>query len=369
MKNVNRLSALGLALAVGLTACDDGSTGPGADGPFDPTTSAADLQVVEDAFDTPVFASLGSMSGNFSRIQGAPALASVLSDAGWDLVTAGESWQLKAAGERVAGALYSASAAEVVLIPDGYRGRTYDYNPDIGYVFNESRTGAPTNGMRFILYEVNPITHEPGTTEIGYVDLLDESTDLAGVVRIVVVSGETQFMNYTVSATALVGSISFTIDGFVSDGTDIVNLDLTTSFESTFATETVTLTYGIEIPSRSFTMSATMVMEFSSETAQGTVTVDVQFQQSTHSVQIQGSFALSDVESGSLNVLVNGDLFATIAISGETITITDGSGAALSVEQSQALENIMDSFEGLFGDQFEDFIRPVSWLFQLGPTA
>ncbi len=366
MKSVNRLSALGLALAVGVTACDDSSTGPGADGPFNPTSSAADLQVVEDAFDTPVFASLGSMSGNFSRIQGAPALASVLSDAGWDLVTAGESWQLKAAGERVTAALYSAAAAEVVLIPDGFRGRTYDYHPEEGYYYDEARTGAPANGMRFILYEVNPVTHEPGATEIGYVDLLDESTDLAGVARIVVVSGDTQFINYTVSAAALVGSITFAVDGFVSDGTDIVNVNLTTSFASTFATQTVNFTYRIDIPSRDFTMSATMVMEFSGETEQGTVTVDVQFQQSSHSVQIQGSFTLGENESGSLNVLVNGDLFATIAISGETLTIADGSGAALSAEQAQALENIMDSFEGLFGDRFEDFLRPVSWLFQLG---
>lgn len=366
MNSVNRLSALGLALAVGLTACDDSSTGPGDDGPFNPTTSAADLQVAQDAFDTPVFASLGSMSGNFSRIQGAPALASVLVDAGWNLITAGESWQLKEAGERVAGALYSASAPEVVLIPDGHRGRTYDYHPEEGYYYDESRTGAPANGMRFILYEVNPVTGEPGSTEIGYVDLLDESTDLAGVARIVVVSGDTQFMNYTVSATLLVGSISFTVDGFVSDGTDIVNVDLTMSFASTFATETVNLTYGIDIPSRSFSLSATMVMEFSRETEQGTATVDAQFKQSAHSVQIQGSFTLGGSESGSLTVSVNGDLFATITISGETFTVVDGSGAALSAAQAQALKTIMDSFEELFGDKFEDFVRPVSWLFQLG---
>lgn len=364
MNSIKRLSALSLTLVFGLAACDDG-TGPDADGPFDPASSAADLQVVQSAFDTPVFASLASMSGRFSQIYGAPALASTLMDAGWDLATAGESWQLQEAGDRIAGALYNTSAA-ALLIPENFRGRTYVHHPEEGYYFDEERTGAPANGMRFILYEVNPVTNEPGATEIGYVDILDESTDAALVARLIVVSGQTEFMNYTVSASGLLGSISFGVNGFITDGTDQVDLDLATSFSSTFASESVEITYVIGVPTRDFNLTASLVLEFEHETDQSSMTIDVQFRERSHSVQFQGSFSLSEQESGTLNVLVNGQLFATITIEGDGFVIVGPNGEALSAEQAQALREMMDGLEDLFDDTFEDFVRPVSWLFQFG---
>ncbi len=364
MNRIKRLSALGLTLVVGLAACDDG-TGPDADGPFNPTSSAADLQAVQSAFDTPVFESLGSMSGRFSQINGAPALAFTLMDAGWDLATAGESWQLREAGDRIAGALYNSSAA-ALLIPESFRGRTYVHDPAEGYYFDEERTGAPANGMRFILYEVNPVTHDPGTTEIGYVDILDESTDVALVARLIVVSEQTEFMNYTVSASGLLGSISFSINGFVTDGTDQVDLDLTTSFSSTFATERVEIAYAIGVPARDFSLTASLVLEFEREANQGSMTIDVQFSERSNSVQFQGSFSLGEQEAGSFQVLVNGQLFATITIEGDSLVIVGPNGEALSAEQAQALGDMMEGLEGLFDDSFEDFVRPVSWLFQFG---
>ena len=80
MIRFKRLYALGLVF--GLAACDDGATNPGDDGPFDPTASAADLAIVQSAFESPVFESLAKSGGGFSQFQGAPALASVLVDAG-----------------------------------------------------------------------------------------------------------------------------------------------------------------------------------------------------------------------------------------------------------------------------------------------
>ena len=362
MKRFKRLSALSLTLVLGLAACDDVG-GPDADGPFNPATSAADIQAVHAAFDTPVFQSLGSMSSSFSQINGAPALASALLDAGWDLTTADESWQLKEAGNRVAGALYSTSAG-ALLIPESFRGRTYVYQQEEGYYFDEERTGAPANGMRFVLYEVNPVTHDPGTTEIGYVDIIDESTDAAVVARLVVVSGQTEFMNYTVSASGLIGSISFGVSGFITDGTDQVDVDLTSSFSSTFASESVDIVYTIGVPSRDFNMTASLVMEFERETDQGTMTINVQFSERSNSVQFQGSFGLSEEEAGTLNVLVNGQLFATITITGDDFVVAGPNGGTLSAAEAEALGTMMDGFDGLFDDTFEDFVRPVSWLFQ-----
>ena len=82
----------GLAFTIGLTACTDGtglgsdSTGP--DRPFDPTESAADLLVVDGAFDSPVFVSLAESSTLFSSITGVLMPSTALIDAGWSLALA-----------------------------------------------------------------------------------------------------------------------------------------------------------------------------------------------------------------------------------------------------------------------------------------
>ena len=81
------------------------------------------------------------------------------------------------------------------IVPVDYLGRTYVPGID-GYEYDAARTGAPANGVRFILYEVGPITREPGATEIGYVDLLDESSTLAYVIRVLAVTGGVERINY-----------------------------------------------------------------------------------------------------------------------------------------------------------------------------
>ena len=89
MKRFNIL-ALGLAFAISLTACADG-TGPdstGTDQPFDPTALVADLLVVDGVFDSPVFVSLAESSTIFSSINGVLLPSTALIDAGWSLALA-----------------------------------------------------------------------------------------------------------------------------------------------------------------------------------------------------------------------------------------------------------------------------------------
>ena len=76
--------------------------------------------------------------------------------------------------------LMSAATLDVGLASPALRpealGSTYIYDPALRrYVVAPGRSGAPANGVRFILYAVNPVTHEPiSAVEIGYADLLDE---------------------------------------------------------------------------------------------------------------------------------------------------------------------------------------------------
>ena len=95
--HLKKLSGLGLVFTIGLTACDD-SAGPSAE--FDPVESAADLQVVDNAFETPVFQSLGAMGGLFA-IQGAPALSTQLIRDGWHLTSGRMPTTMQQVGEQM----------------------------------------------------------------------------------------------------------------------------------------------------------------------------------------------------------------------------------------------------------------------------
>ena len=369
MKRFTRMSALGLAFTIGLVACSD-TLGP--DEPFNPVGAAADLLVVDGAFDSDVFVSLAESSTLFNSINGGPSPSAALIDAGWNLALADGPWEVERAGERLARAV-SASSPALTLIPADFLGRTYVHDANEGYYWNEELTDAPENGVRFYLYEVNPVTHDVGLTKIGHVDVLDESTDLSRIARVIVVSGEVEYINYTVSQTLVTGStnsVSFAVAGFFSNGTDQVDLDLSLEFVSTDLTSTVTVDYLIEVPSRGFLMDATMVMTHTLETQAGSATIDVTFQSDRHTVLMTGEFGTSDeVESGSIEILVDTRPFATVSFTGETVTVVGPDGEALSADHAEAVRNMFHRVENLFDDKFEDFVRPVSWLFHYEGTA
>jgi hypothetical protein len=355
---IKNLSTLSLILAFGLAACND-STGPNDD--FDPSQSAADLAAVSNALDTDVYQSLSAMGGGFGAVAAAPALAQQAVDAGWIAVSSPDKWQRY--GSAVVDAM-SAAGAQAILIPDSFRGRTYEHHALEGWYHNPDRAGAPLNGIRFILYEVNPITGEPGSTEIGHVDVMDEGTETSAVVRLVVVSGEVEYINYTVSATGLIGSLGIEIDGFITDGTTQVDFTLNHTIDATFASARAEVDYEIAVVDRDFSMTANMVIEFDVGTETGSLTIDALWQQGSNSIAVQGSIDMV-TDGGTLEVFVNGDLFATITLTGETISVVGADGGALSAAHAQALQNITDGLGDVFDDTFENFFDPVEWLFNI----
>ncbi len=359
---LEKLSALSLVFAVGLAACDD-STNPGE--AFDPAESAADFAAASDAFETDVYASLAAMGDGFGTVAGAPAFAAQVVDAGWLTASSLQQWQLY--GGEIAEAFRSASAATLV-IPESFRGRTYEYDAVQGWFYVPDRSGAPTNGMRFILYLVNPITDEPSTTEIGWVDVMDESTETAGVVRLSVWSAGAEYVNYTVSATLLVGSFALDIEGFVTDGTTQVDFSLRHSIDATFATAQAEIDYQIDVPSRDFSISANMVIVFDAGTESGSITIEASFTQGANNVLIQGTFDEQNA-GGTLEIFVNGSLFATMTMSGESITVAGPDGAELSQAHMEALREITDALGDVFEHTFEDLFNPVEWLFDFDGVA
>ena len=357
--------AVTMALTVALGACTEGD-GTGVDVEdvtFDAEASAADLQVVQSAFSASMFEALNAASPNFNLVPGGAAPAPGLIQAGWSAATSSTRWEAEAVARSLA-----ESPALGTLLHDDLRGRTYDRDGG-DYRHNDDRTDAPADGVRFILYEVDPVTGEPGDTEIGYVDIIDESTDLAYVARVIVVTGGVEHINYTVSVGEGTESVRFEVVGFISDGTDRVDVDLSMSFVNEEGVSTATVDQLIAVPSRDFEVDATTVAEFHHETEQGSITVDAAFMQGVHTVTVSALIEFGEgdgddgTDSGTVEIRVDGLLFAVVTVDGDTVTVQDASGGELTAREAGAVRNIFDALEDLFDDKFEDFIRPVNWLF------
>ncbi len=358
-----RFSAVAMALAVALTACTEVTDGTGLDDePFAPDASAADLQVVQGAFAASVFESFALSSQSFNLVPDTGAVPVGLLQASLAAATAGSHWEAEAAARAFA----AVGPAAGPLLPLDFRGRTYDREGD-AYRHNLQRGDAPDNGVRFILYEVDPVTHEPGTNEIGYVDLVDESTDLAYVARVVVVTGGVQRINYTVSAVVGTQTLGFTVSGFIGDGTDEVEVELSVTFVHDFPVSIATVEHGFSVPSRGFELDARVVFEFNKETLEGSLDIDAMFMQRAHRVTVVGVITFSEgdlpTEGGSFEIHVDGQLFATISVDGDSVTVQNAAGGELTSTEARHVRAIFHGLEEMFDDRFEDFLRPVAWLF------
>ena len=226
--------------------------------------------------------------------------------------------------------------------------------------------------VRFILYGVDLVTREPlvPLVEIGYVDLVDEGRELEleHVIRVIAVTSDVVRIDYTVSAAVSVQTLGFSVSGFISDGTDVVDLDLSVTFVNDAPISVATVDHLISIPTRNFEADATVVFTFNSETLTGSLDVDATFMQGAHTVTVAGVIEFSEgdlpTEGGTLKLHVDGQLFATITIDGESITVLDATGGELTSAEAQAVREIFDGIDDLFDDRFEDFLRPVTWVFE-----
>jgi hypothetical protein len=312
-----------------------------------------------------VFESLSISSESFQLVPDTGAIPVALLQASMAAASSSSRWEAAAAAEAFA----AVGPASGPLVPLDFLGRIYDRDVD-GYRHNPDhpdRLDVPENGVRFILYEVDPVTHEPGSTEIGYVDLLDESTELAYVARVRVVTGGVVRINYTVSAAVGTQTLEFTVSGFIGDGTDEVDVHLSMTFVNDAPISVATVEHLISFPTRHFEVDATVVFTFNDETLEGSIDVEGTFMQGTHTVTVDGviEFGEGDFpsEGGTFEIHVDGQLFAVITIDGETRTVRNADGGELTGTDARSVRDIFDGLEDLFDDKFEDFIRPVAWMF------
>ena len=359
MQSTKRSVTLFAALSLALTAC--GGSDP--DAPFNPAGTSEDVQALNATFASPAFASFASFSPYFDLALGPAPLVSTSAQA-FNFRRATNAGELRAAAARnakrvaaltpKANASFSAASA---AIPAEVAGKTFEFSGE-SYVPGD-RTGAPANGVRFLLYAVNPITFAPmmPLQEVGYVQLTDLSGSTTQAARVVVVSEGTTYIDYTVTATATVTGGRVTVAGYVRDGINRANLNL----RSTVTEATgLTLVYTLDVPQRDVSIDLTMTM--TGLDAQ-TFTLDIDLGMSGPNGTVSMSGQMTET-GGTLDVRVNGDLFATITSTGAAEpVITGADGLPLTDADVTALENIFGITDSAF-TSFDEMLIPIGAFMQ-----
>lgn len=177
--HMRRILSSALAAGLLLTAACSETTAP-----LDPQGIQEDVGYAAAVINTAPTASLGALGPNINfalaEQGGAPAVLelpmALLNDA--DALVKRESMRQQARAEL--------SGSTAAVIPAPLLGKTMEYSVGQGrYVVGE-RTGAPANGVRFVLYAVDPLTEDIVTplVETGYVDLTRTVTGQVATARV-----------------------------------------------------------------------------------------------------------------------------------------------------------------------------------------
>jgi len=348
-----------LAFAAG---CSGDSTAP--DAPFDASGTSADVAAIDESFDAPALEAYSAASAEISLVVGGAISAAVRAAPTAAIANTGTAGALRYAASlakiySVGGVRPSLSTA-AASIPAEYVGVTFVYDVDTDTYVASDLSGAPGTGVRFLLYAVNPVTSLPiePLVEIGYADFTVTETASSASVHAIVVSGGVTYLDYAVSLSGGASSLSLDITGYATNGTDRVNFNLGTGLTGSQAQgAAIAIDYLLTLPTR-----GGFRMEIEAGTSgiftENTVTtLDLTARGDHGTVNISGTETNG---AGTFDVDVNGDLFATITLTGDAPpTIVGADGQPLSQAEQDAMWAIWYVFAQGF-DFFEDLTDPVT---------
>jgi hypothetical protein len=332
---IRQLLVVSVAL---LPACE------GAESGFDPlVTSQAAASVVGALQRSPAFQTLDVM-GRKIALTAPSGTVAALAEALYPRAPFA-TW----AGERTGAApVLVPEAPAAPIFPADLLGKTFTYNVAMGRYEVSAQTGAPGNGVRFILYDVDPVQRavKQPLAPVGHLDLTDESTPAAAALKLVVVIANATLLDYQASASFTTSSISFSADGVVSDGETDVEFELTQRIS---AGPTIAVNYRLAVPENDVSLS----LDATATGSGSTITLTIQDGGNTTAVQVM------ETPQGITGTIThNGRAVINISGTSQDPVFTDVNGNALTEAQLGALEALADMIEVLF-DAFDDLLGPA----------
>ncbi|MBC7790039.1 MAG: hypothetical protein H7Z74_08835 [Anaerolineae bacterium] len=361
-----RLGALMLALAA--AACGDtANLGTEPDEvSFDAARVQADAQAMESALGAPALRSFAVMAGHLSV--GPSTRAAVQGSV--DLLASGSALAVTDAkrvtrtlAERVMSGI-PASPNDQRVIPPEVLGVTLIYDPvRQEYVPAPDRSGAPGNGVRFILYAVNPVTQQPiVTTEVGYADLIDKGDTRPSslALQLIVVSGNVTHLDYSVTATGSEESGSLNVAGYLTDGDTRLNFDIGAEGRATASGRALNVEFDFAIPARDFRVEADVAAEQSALGTSQEIELLIRSGITTLRFDVE-----EDDTTVNATVRVNNQIFATISGQRHHPEVRGAGGRVLTLEEGLALRRMLGFVETVF-QLFGELLEPVTWIVELG---
>jgi hypothetical protein len=343
-----RQSLVAAVLALALAACSKDSSGPSE---FNPQGTTADMTAAESAFSSQQMSSFAVLGADISATLGGSAAVKSSAMAVGGATGAATRYARELAALVPQG---GASPASMASIPSQYLGTTFVWDVATDTYVASDLPGAPSAGVRFLLYAVDPVLLQPvePLVEVGYVDITDHSTATTVDVNVKVVEGGTVYLDYDVTSHATTSGGVVVISGFASDGTTIANFQLNNTLTTNGSSQTVAFDYHIDVPSRHLSLDWTATITITSNT-DWAIALDFTISGPNGSVRLTGDY------EGTLTVRVNGDLFATIDLSGTSPVITGADGQPLTADEQTTLQTILEFYAGS-AQVFGGLLEPVA---------
>ena len=352
---------LAVAAAVAIAACKD-TTGPQAH-LSNPAGLSSDLQTVSGVLLSPTFQSFSKVSDTTtgSPVAAPSRIGALLRAAPITPPRTSSTLDVNAAARlpalRRSAAVFS-GAISASVVPAPLLGKTFVWDVTThAYVEDPSATpAADPNGVRMILYAVDPNTGDIGEnplTSVGFVDLVDESTTAPALDKLHVIvkdgtpasPGPITYADYTVSG-QVSGSpataFTATAVGFVSDGTHTLTFSATfaaTQLDTDNPDGQIDITWDLDNPALHVELHETLVL--SDATHGGLTITEFSITHGSETVSVHGTitFVLApDPESVTINLVfnVNDVPWARISGTDARIAVLHNDGSQLSAAEGQA---------------------------------
>jgi hypothetical protein len=346
-------AGLGIAVMVAAAACNKDSSTPV---DFEnPAAVSSNLSSVDSAFNSDVFRSFSVATFMLDAAAPAPAMRP----------TAALLGALRPKLERTGGQIFlpglvqarklqalapqlSVSAAQGAIIPDSLYGRVYEWNDTTDLYEFKGTTVSNLNGVRFILYAVglDGLIFEP-TTAIGTLDIIDQSTQSALVLHVLVrnTAATITFLDYTLEVTGSETSVQATASGYINNGLTAPNNKIL-SFDETFTVNAggarVIATFALNDPAITL-----MLNESVSFTEPIVINADFRIIQNGQTIRIVGRITISAAQDVEVAVTVYVDGHPVASIEGDpTLPGTqwvDAGGEPLTLADLAALDHLFDA--------------------------
>lgn len=359
---------LALALALSSESCSEQSVTapPNANTTLSARTRSG-LESVESALESPAWRSLDALAfgdvaaraaGSARHLLGQRAARSLLS------ATLAATSSVEDISQELARRVAAPSA---LVIPADARGTTYVFDPEQHrYVADPAREGAPENGVRYILYAIDPLTGEPKVSiEIGHADLADLGNDAPdqASLRLVAVSHGTTFVDYTVALAGVPEAGELAVNGTFFDGTRHLVFAIRAHSGHDEEGSSFALHFDLGVPEDGFTLA---------NEAHAVATTADQTVRAEQAIHVESSTLLitsvRTPDGVDATVQANGARFAVIHGDGSTLVVVGSDGEALSTEERDALGRMLGLFDGV-SRMLGHLLQPVAVLFALVPLV